>query len=448
MEVSNGSSSHPGTTNTHSAATAKKCKWGARCNRKNCKFVHPFSSVPAATSAAVPTNGAGGGIVGHVNIIPKDSGVSDDSSRGTDASMAATTKTKATAAKKPNAVTPKSKIKKCRFGDDCRNIGTTCRFKHPSDTVVATVVTPVSSPASKKDQHDGARNAGSGNAVAAASVSADGTKTSKKQKTKKMKRCRFGRNCKSSNCPFSHPDDILEPSPSQCTITASEKHPSPTSENPTPEFLTVAELESALVASVTDAPNGVDAFATSQQQPVPSHSVDYDDIEELLREQEMERLELATSNASVPGLGAVASENFYQGHHQPHLVTEQQRITQVQGQAELEHTRQRLAELEKQLEFERQKRLEAEKMAMQQPQLAQQQPQRSNSQKATKPRNTATAQKAKTSSRSQTVSAETQARRVNEEEAEARRRAEVERVKTEKLKQEEALREAEEERKR
>jgi hypothetical protein len=326
---------------------------------------------------------------------------------------------------------------------------------------------PAPPAATEVEKQDASNNAGGGS-VTSGSSAVDKNKAPKKKKKIKMnKPCRFGKKCRNSRCPFIHPGDISQDTPTEPDIQGSDSPIPAVGDSLPSNVLTVEEYEQGLIATVTDAPSAVNTFAQQQQQQHPVNSypaqatansrgaMDYDDddgdyIEDLLRQQEMERLELAAAAAGAPSMGAAGSDNF--SYHQQHGVNEhayeaqrrqsqqesaaaqqQQQQQQMLSQAsELEQARQKVAELEKQLELERQKRLKAEEMASREAQPLQQP---TKPQKAAKPRKQKILQKEQMELRHHAEEQYIEEERLKQE-AEARRRAEEQYIEEERLKQE------------
>ncbi|KAL3912765.1 MAG: hypothetical protein SGARI_000987, partial [Bacillariaceae sp.] len=148
---------------------------------------------------------------------------------------------------------------------------------------------------------------------------------------------------------------------------------------------------------------------------------------------------LATATTGTPGLGSAlpniyGQQPFNQERRQVDLQTAAvQQQQELRHASELEQTRERMAQLEKQLEIERQKRREAEEMAKKQPQPSQlfrQQQQHSKPQNALRD----TTQKQQAKAPPLPGSEGIQPQQLNQEEAAARRRANKERIEAESLK--------------
>jgi len=141
--------------------SSKPCKFGANCLALGCKFSHPPVATNRGKPAGVGGRGAGGGGRG---------GEGDD-------------KTPMAGHVPTQTVVAAAKV--CKFGAACKNRG--CTFLHPS---VPVAPMPLSPPSLAPPQ-----------AAAAGSMPAN---------SKPIKLCKFGANCRTTACKFSHASGARE----------------------------------------------------------------------------------------------------------------------------------------------------------------------------------------------------------------------------------------------
>ncbi|KAG7366581.1 chaperone protein DnaJ [Nitzschia inconspicua] len=345
------------------SSSTKKCKFGVSCNRKHCQFVHPTSppTVPVCfDDIDDPKEEKEEADVGNASVSvssPKRP------------SPAVVAKKKTTTTKKK--VDMAKKMKRCRHGANCRHMTTTCPFRHPETEEMKKHQT-------QKEEHQSTSAAlNTSTATTSTTTSTTSTSTSAPSSSPPLIRsskngtimCRLGNNCHRKKCPFTHPtsnaastttrnespSDALANGTAETGITQNASPMLPLLVPPAnpnlslPDLLTVEELERAMFSSssaITAAPT-----TTIQMPPFLLDDHGAGDIDALLRQQELERLQLLATAGDT-----ILNRHDEQQQQQQELLQAQHRILEHEREIERQRQviRQQTFKIERQqLEIER-----------------------------------------------------------------------------------------------
>ncbi|KAG7352501.1 chaperone protein DnaJ [Nitzschia inconspicua] len=353
-----------------SSSSTKKCKFGVSCNRKHCQFVHPTSPPPTVTVCLDdiddPEAEKEEADVGNASV-------SVSSTKRPSPAVVAKKKKTTTTTKKKKKVNMTKKNKLCRHGANCRHMTTTCPFRHPETEEMKKHQT-------EKEEHQ-STSAAMNTSTATTSTTTSTTNTTTnapsspppliRSSKNGMIMCRLGNNCHRKKCPFTHPpsnaaltttrnespSDALANGTTETSITQNDSPMLPLLVPPAnpnlslPDLLTVEELERAMFSSSSATTKTT--TTTIQMPPFLLDDHGSGDIDALLRQQELERLQLlATEGDTI----VHRHENHHHQQQQQELFQAQHRI--IEHEREIERQRQVIRQQtfkieQQQLEIER-----------------------------------------------------------------------------------------------